>query len=441
MTQGYDHEMEAGVLAALAETSLLDVQQARTMLERTGLQQQHFHLPAHGALFSVTRELLASGQPVDPLSVKAHLEAREGLSAVGGWDKMLSVIIRQSFPSSFDGHVNHLRELAIRRAFHKFIQELEGRVWDGGISPQALASEAASRLASLGSHTNVVKTLAEVMNEIGEELEQTQDSSRPVIVPTGIAVLDRAIGGWQNTLTLLGAKPGAGKSATLAATVQYNARRGRKLGIISLEDNPMWLGWRVLADESGINQFLMRFTRLSAAQRQRTKDGFVKLMDYSEHILVADGSENGMTTDDVVATANDMIINHGAEGILVDHLGEILVDTNHDNYPIMLARALSRLRGVANRHGVPMVVAAHTRRTEDDHSGRGAPRPPRMEDFANTSGAERRARVAIIDERAPDYDVIRYHIVKQTNGRAGFAVDATFHGAAAMVRTIEGEQE
>jgi replicative DNA helicase len=435
--QGYDHELEQGVIAALADTSVLDLAAAKNMLERSGLQQQHFHSPANRALFSVASELILKGQPVDPLSVKAHLSGREGIEAVGGMDKVLGTLFRTSFAMSFDGHVKHLRELALRRSIYTFFSEMAGRVWDGGVSPTALASEAASRLASLGSRTNLVKTMSEVMEDIGLELESVQDSSRPVVLPTGIEALDKAIGGWQSTLVLLGAKPGAGKSATLAATVQFNARRGRKLGVISLEDNPMWLGWRVLAQESGVNQFLMRFTRLSREQRQRTKDGFVKLLDYSGNILVADGSENGMSTDDVVATANDMIINHGAEGILVDHLGEILVDNSKDNYPIMLARCLSRLRGVANRHGVPMVVAAHTKRTEEDG---GRHRSPRMEDFANTSGAERRARVAIIAEREPESDDIFYHIVKQTNGRAGYAVKATFHGAAAMVRTIEGMQ-
>jgi len=61
-------------------------------------------------------------------------------------------------------------------------------------------------------------------------------------------------------------------------------------------------------------------------------------------------------------------------------LGEINL-TNSERTDLEIARHLSLLRGVANKHGVPVVVAAHFKRPADPSL------PPSFRDFANSSGA------------------------------------------------------
>ena len=79
-----------------------------------------------------------------------------------------------------------------------------------------------------------------------------------------------------------------------------------------------------------------------------------------------------------------------------------------------------------------MLVAAHFKRPADPNL------PPSYRDFANSSGAERKARVALGLKRNPGSDSLAVHVMKQTNGPAGGVIELEFGGAAAMIINTEG---
>ncbi len=97
-----------------------------------------------------------------------------------------------------------------------------------------------------------------------------------------------------------------------------------------------------------------------------------------------------------------------------------------------IARHISLLRGIANKHGVPVLAAAHFKRPTDPSL------PPSLRDFANSAGAERKARVALGLKRNPGSDILQVHVMKQTNGPAGRVIELEFGGSAAMILNTEG---
>jgi hypothetical protein len=138
-----------------------------------------------------------------------------------------------------------------------------------------------------------------------------------------------------------------------------------------------------------------------------------------------------MRIEDVISSATEGIIQDGCDSIWIDHAGEILL-TATERTDLEIARHLSLLRGIANRFGVPVIVAGHLKRQADPSA------PPLLSSFANSSGAERKARVALGLQRKPGSDILSVHILKQTNGPAGQVVDLKFAGAAAMIMDAEG---
>lgn len=444
MADLYDHDMERVVLSVIAETSLLNVNDARLLVESAAASPEMFHHPVHRRLFTLAYELLyRHGLPVDPLTVKSHLEGDESLADFGGWSALVETLwganaLGLAGSGAFTSHCKTLRDLALRRVLIQELRQAAQHAADTGRDPAEVLANLTGTLAGMGTSVGRFRSLREILDDIGHELAAVQEEGSQPILPTGIRELDLTIGGWQPTLTVVGAKPGVGKSALFATTVQHAAKRlGVRVGVFSLEDEGSWLGWRILAQEAGVSQFKMRFKKMEQAQRALTRNGFVKLHGYSDNVLVADGSESGMGVDEIVQRANDMIVNHGVRAIFVDHLGEIIGKRRDDRYDLEVSEQLSRLRGVANRHRVPMVVAAHLKRREGLDNG-GA---PTLTDFANSAGAERKARVAIGLARAPDSDVLEFHVLKNTMGKSGFVVKEQFIGAAAMVRAVEGPQE
>ncbi len=252
------------------------------------------------------------------------------------------------------------------------------------------------------------------------------------IVKTGITALDRVIGGWQPTLNLVGAEPGVGKSAIFATSLEAISRSGIKAALFSLEDEPSWLSYRILSNESGIDQFKMRFESLKGSDVDLVSSSHERTKTYQDNIIIVDGSDRPLSDDDVVATSNDLFYNHGVGIIFVDHLGELTSKVS-DRHDLEISNQLSNIRRIANRLGIPVVVAAHFRRP----AGGGRISNPTLTDFANSAGAERKARVALGLTREPGTDIMNIHILKQTNGPSGLTISVKFDGMAAMIINSE----
>ena len=83
---------------------------------------------------------------------------------------------------------------------------------------------------------------------------------------------------------------------------------------------------------------------------------------------------------------------------------------------------------------MPVVVCAQLNRKADEKPGE----EPRLSQFKNAGAIEEKARVALGLCREPGSNTLGICVLKNTNGVAGTRVDVTFHGAAAMIRSVEG---
>lgn len=429
-------EVEKQVLNHISTLSVSSIEDARLALVKAGLVQEDFASPLHRSIFNAVGSLLFNkGQSVDPFTVKAELERAQGDALPDNqWSALVDVTMGVGMltSTSYDSHCRILRDLSIRRLAVGQLDAAAAAARDLGRDPNVVIAEVTSKLSALAGAGSNIQSLRQVMDTLNERYEQVQSGKTNPIVATGIKSLDAIIGGWQPTLNLVAALPGVGKSALFATTAQSIARRGEKVGIISLEDESAWLGYRLWSSESQVDQFVIRFKKTNDSQHEKLADGFTKLNGYWDNIIIADGSDSAHQIESVVAIAQNLIINHKCKCIFVDHLGEV-TRGSEERYDLEVSENLSALRRVANAHQVPMVVAMHLKRRD----GLGPGDEPRLSDFANSAGAERKARVAIGLSREVDSDTLRMYVLKNTNGKAGKYADAIFSGAAAMLSSVE----
>lgn len=282
---------------------------------------------------------------------------------------------------------------------------------------RAVSSIKDGRIAQTGAHP-----LTNDLPGLFERLGEGKSMVRPV--PTGIAKLDAVINGWQPTLNIIGADPGVGKSATLAKSAFAGARGGTKSAFFSLEDPPTFISTRIVSYLSRIEVLRILYGKLSQDELKAVESAFEELGKFSDNIVVYDGSERPMAVERLCATARSLVSTSGVQCIYVDHAGE-LYSTERDRHDLEVSQQLSLLRGLANSTGVPVVVAMHMRRRLNPK--------PTLADFANSSGAERKARLALALTREANADIIQIHILKQTNGPSGITVDAPFDLQSGMV--------
>ncbi len=347
-------------------------------------------------------------------------------------DVPLNADLLKFVPSGFmDGKSEAIADSAHKLHSAKFSADLQrslsGAIADiqSGSDPstvaerivRVIASTKDGRQSNRGDHplTNELPALADALANGGS-------LAKPV--PTGIKSLDAVIYGWQPTLCLVGADPGVGKSATLAKSAYHGAKSGTKCAFFSLEDPPRWIATRLVSSISRVEVLRILYGRLSQSELALVEAGLEELGKVSDNIITFDGSERPMATERLCSIARSLVSGSGVKCIYIDHAGE-LRSTERDRHDLEVASQLSLLRGMANATGVPVVVAMHMRRRQNAK--------PTLADFANSSGAERKARLALALTREPGSNTLQAHVLKQTNGPSGITIDVPFDLSSGMV--------
>jgi replicative DNA helicase len=258
-----------------------------------------------------------------------------------------------------------------------------------------------------------------------DTLDEIQRGAREPVLPSGIEALDAATGGLQPTLTVIGALPSVGKSGLLCSIVRNLAARGVRCGVFSLEDEREFIVQRLVADAAAVPLFVLRNRPLGHHQRERVASNIERLHAQMRNVVVDD--RPAVTTDELVASARDMITRHGCKALLVDHLGEIRLKRT-DRHDLDIAECLQQLRALSKTYRIPVVVFCHLKRRD----GLTRQSEPKVTDFAFSAAVERMARVALGLSR-PDEQTLRVHLLKQNNGKQEIAFDLTFTGPAGVV--------
>jgi len=435
-------ETERSLLAALMLLSAEQPGRARLEVERERLTPERFYLPAHQEILRAVLALEAEGKPGEPSTiwprVKGTEAAQTGITPVFLSDVMGAEHWEHAIPS----YAEAVRDLAMRRRIVSVAQKAVAKASDLNADAGEALAEATGALASITRGPSKVRTVRECIDETLVELDEINSGKREPVIPTGIVALDAIVGGLQPTLIVLGAQPGAGKSAFIATVADNLAKSGRRLGVFCLEDESRWIAWRLISNASGVAQFILRNRKLVESQRKLVADGCQRVWNYGDRIIV-DGDGGGMTSTDIVESARNMVVNLGCRAIFIDHLGEIrTANKRRDRADLEVAESLADLRDFAKRYRVPIVVAAHLKRREQKLNKQGQPIrvSPSLQDFAETAYIERKARVALGLMREPNSDVIEIAVLKQTNGVAGASCRVHFEGAAAMIADCEGQQ-
>lgn len=423
--------IEIVFLSALADATWSDKKSAQKFFLTSNVGDDDFTLLDNARAFRAIESAFRDG-----LSVTAEVLA-DGLAKEGVKNPMgLALKITEEAGSAFmlPGSWGRVRAEADKRRSVKLLKSALMELESPGSDVDSLRSRVGAELLKTRSCIEVTP-LSDYVEKMADHMDSVIAGKIQPLIPTGLRQLDEAISGWQPTLTMIGAEPGVGKSALLAAAVQSLGRRGIKSAVFSLEDEPSWLAWRLLSSESRIPQKKLRFERVSNSDYEKTAEAASRVFDTTQSVYCVNGSDRSVSIDDIVATSHDLVQNKGVKVIFVDHLGEIPTPGG-DRHDLEVSNHIQALRQVANKYQVPVVLFAHTRRVEAGKGGE-EDRAPKMSDFANTSGAERKARVALILRRKPGSDTIVVHVVKQTNGIAGISVPLGFDGLAAMVCSTE----
>ncbi|MDH0291409.1 AAA family ATPase [Pseudomonas sp. GD04087] len=394
----YSAEAEHGVLGAIFITAAQGDQSLVDQIVEK-LTTADFYFDDNAALFQTMAELLAAGQPVDPVTVALERPTLPG----GGKTLEYAFEIHRNVGSTanWKAYCRHLRERAtLRRQVEigRVIQQLaeEDRPLSEII---AKAQEAMADLRDLDEDVPAYRRLDEVVLKVCEKLQDELDDRLPKFQDTGLADLDKLMRGLRpKNLTVVSGLPGGGKTMLALQIAQYNAVKCKKPWLVfSLEMPEEPLGIRAIASLGGID-----LKRLDEPKTMECDDW--------DRVTAAAAQSSGaplFICDDPTLTAARIrtVARHckrheGLAGIVVDYLGLIPADAKGRTRSEEVGATCKALLRLAKELDVPMLLISQLNRDSTKRPGKD--KRPRASDLRDSGEIEADASCILIVHRDLD---------------------------------------
>lgn len=365
------------------------------------LKPEHFYQPPHQRIFAAISTMVNRGQQATPVTLKPYFEDDEDLRSVGGARYLAHLQAETPMINSSADYARTIRDAALRRQIILAGQDLiEGaREFNIDRSVEALMEEVEARLFAVSDINVSGKEAVSLEGISGEALaliECAQNGRLPG-VPSGLRDLDDHLGGFRpGELTIIGGRPGMGKTV-LALTIALNAARGGNAVLFqSLEMQNAQLYMRLLARETGIPVGLqLRPGGLRPEGFQSLVNASGRLRDVPLYI-----DENGsLTAGQIRARARRWKRSRGLQLLVVDYLGLVKSADPRAQRVHQLGEVTKLLKATAKDLGIHVILLAQLSRGVE---GRDDKRPS-LADLRDSGEVEEDADVIMFPYREEYY--------------------------------------
>ena len=236
------------------------------------LAPEHFYEPVHTRIFAAIRKLNDRGHIANPVTLKHFFDQDPSLGDIGGGQYLARLASAAITIINVSDYSSMIYDLALKRELIKIGEEVVNTAYNQQIEMDASsqiehAEQKLFNLASVGQGETGFNPLSIGLRAAINRAEFAYKNSGKVIgVSTGLADLDRMLGGMQKSdLLILAGRPSMGKTA-LATNIAYNAsvyfaqqareaggETPQSVGFFSLEMSEDQLATRILSAAAHIN--------------------------------------------------------------------------------------------------------------------------------------------------------------------------------------------
>lgn len=384
--------------------------------------EKFYELPLNADMFSApetrqiwrTMEVLAAhGQPIDAITVGGQLETAH-----------------QDHPSTY---IRDLQQLNVSganvAAYGKVVQRLYHRRQAKTVAQTLLnsleqqrnpdtevISQAVTELLALFTQDQRYECrLPDAISQALEWIEARQQRQGRPEITTGLADLDRALGGWHpGDLVVIAARPAMGKTAL---GLNFARKAGVPIGLISTEQPAAQIGLRFLAMQSGVSLQSMRTGTLDEAAYSRLTDALPALQEHKVYIV----DHPSPNAAEIVAQGRKWRSQYGLRVLIVDYLQRISVSGRQPRNE-EVAQTATALKNLARELQITVIALAQLNRNVESRQDK----RPQLGDIRDSGMIEQEADQVISlyrDEEyhsdSPDKGIAELDILKNRHGLTG----------------------
>jgi replicative DNA helicase len=367
----------------------------------TFLQPDDFYVQRNGWIYAAIRDLHERREPADLVTLTDELERREQLAQIGGPPFLTSLI--NATPTSI--HVEYYARIVERTAILRRLIDAAGQIAKLAYQDVDDVDEVVDRAESIifgVSEKRASRDLVpirQVLDEFYDRIEYLSAHQGEIIgIPTGLADLDKLLGGFQRSdLIIIAGRPGMGKtSLALSIALQAARKWDKRVGIFSLEMSNEQVVQRLVSAETGIDSQRLRLGDI----HENEWPIFVQATSLLSDTQVFIDDTPAISALEMRTKARRLHAEHGLDLLIVDYLQLMRGDFRSENRVQEISFISRSLKGLARELNIPVVALSQlSRAVEARHDKR-----PMLSDLRESGSIEQDADVVVFVYRDEIYN-------------------------------------
>ena len=375
------------------------------------LRPEHFADPLHGKLFDSLGKLIERGQVVSAVTLKTYVEQDEDMKAVGGAAYLARLAAASVHVINAGDFGRAVHDLYLRRQLIDVGGTMVNEAFGADVDETALQQiEVAEKklydLASSGQIEGGFKPFRTALTEATVAAEAAYHRVGQLTgVATGLAQLDRLLGGLHRSdLIILAGRPSMGKSS-LATNIGFNAARAYKeehvdgavVGFFSLEMSAEQLATRMISEQAEIPSEKIRKGELISADFDRV----LSVSHELEHLNFFIDDTPALSIAALRTRARRLKRTHGLGLLIIDYLQLLAPSgrTRQENRVQEVSEITRGLKTLAKELDVPVIALSQLSRAVEQREDK----RPQLADLRESGSIEQDADVVMFIYRDEYY--------------------------------------
>lgn len=356
------------------------------------LRPHHFYKEAHAHIYQAMMDLFEVHEPIDVVTITAHLKKSGTLKDVGGASYISDLLNVVPTSAHAEQYARIIQENATKRRLVESAAKITEMAFREEGSAQQIVDEAEQEIFAIAQQTTrrdfiaIKDALAASFDRL-DELHKRAGGLRGV--PTGFAELDGKLAGMQDSnLIILAARPGTGKTAMILNIAQYvTVKEKMPVGIFSLEMSKEELVDRMLVSQADIDAWKLKTGRLNDDDFTRLSDAMGEL---AEAPLYIDDTP-GMNIVEMRTKARRLQVEHGVKFIIIDYLQLADSGRKFDNRVQEVSIISQNMKNLARELRIPVLACSQLSRAVETRGNR----VPELSDLRESGSIEQDADVVM----------------------------------------------
>src|SRR5450755_1643538 len=394
-------EAERSVLGAILLTG---AQSLEPIAHDERLAADDFYRERHALVYEAMLALHHRHEPIDTLTVTTQLRQHGVLEQAGGElavDELAGWVPAAGHARAY---ARIVRDLATRRRVLRACYEIEQQAFEGRGDVDELLADASTRIGDLleQSLPAGARPMHEVLFDRAADLHRLAREPKAIGLQTGIAEVDRALGGMRpGELIILAARPSQGKSVLAQQIATHAALQGNGTILFSLEMSDDELADRHLAAHARVPYGKIRAAHLTDPDLERIASEATGWLRDTPPLVACDRAP--LTIADVRSETLRWRrrLPGGVKLIIIDYL-QLISSRREDRFVNRYEQVseISRsLKMLAKELAIPVLAVAQLSRETE----RRPDKRPQLADLRDSGALEQDANTVLLLYRADRY--------------------------------------